>query len=68
MIPRSHIDRHEHIGRGKIGIKGLHKFINWEIFRDIPLILETPKEKESDDQRNLGIVRRMIRIERKFKN
>jgi deoxyribonuclease-4 len=62
------IDRHEHIGRGKIGIKGLSKFINWEIFRDIPLILETPKKNDLDDLRNLRTVRKMMRMERKFKN
>ncbi len=62
----SHIDRHEHIGRGRIGIKGLSKFINWEMFKDVPIILETPKKKESDDRRNLRIVRRMIKMERKF--
>ncbi len=58
----SGIDRHEHIGLGKIGATGLRQFINFTSFKDVPLILETPKKKESDDTRNLRKVRRMIRL------
>lgn len=61
----SGIDRHEHIGLGKIGAGGLSKFINHLPFRDIPLILETPKKKEIDDYMNLRRVRQMMR-RRKF--
>ncbi|NWF97475.1 MAG: deoxyribonuclease IV [Nitrospirae bacterium] len=57
----SHIDRHEHIGIGKIGAKGLQELINFEPFRKIPLILETPKKKETDDPMNLERVRKMIK-------
>jgi deoxyribonuclease-4 len=56
----SGIDRHEHIGLGKIGSRGLRQFINFSPFKDIPLILETPKKRENDDHRNLKIVRRML--------
>jgi len=58
----SGVDRHEHIGFGKIGSKGLIQFIHYPTFRDVPLILETPKKKESDDSHNLRIVRKMIRL------
>ncbi len=58
------IDRHEHIGLGKIGPTGLRQFINFPSFKDIPLILETPKKKESDDVMNLKKVRDMIRHSR----
>ena len=56
----SGIDRHEHIGLGKIGKRGLKRFIQYLSFKNIPLILETPKKRESDDVRNLKIVRKMI--------
>jgi len=56
-----HIDRHEHIGSGKIGAKGLRNFINHSPFKYVPLILETPRKRESDDPRNLKYVRRMFR-------
>ncbi|KAK6090899.1 hypothetical protein P3W45_000144 [Vairimorpha bombi] len=35
-------DRHEHIGRGKIGIEAFKFIMNSDIFENIPLILETP--------------------------
>lgn len=57
----SFIDRHEHIGMGKIGREGLKRFINNPLLRDIPLILETPKKSEDDDKRNLKIVRDLMK-------
>jgi deoxyribonuclease IV len=60
----SRIDRHEHIGSGRIGTKGLQRFISCGPFRDAPLILETPKKQESDDPANLAKVRRMMRMKR----
>ena len=44
----SRIDRHEHIGKGKIGIKGFSFFVNDEYFAQIPMIIETPKENDMD--------------------
>jgi deoxyribonuclease-4 len=60
----SGIDRHEHIGLGKIGLAGLRQFIISGTFSTIPLILETPKQEESDDARNLRAVRKMLRLKR----
>jgi len=57
----SGIDRHEHIGCGKIGSRGLKRFITLQPFGMIPVILETPKIAESDDERNLKKVRNMMR-------
>lgn len=57
-----HKDRHEHIGKGKIGGKGLRQFLTHKNFSDIPLILETPKKAEDDDKRNLKRVRRLISL------
>ncbi|MEW6001431.1 MAG: deoxyribonuclease IV [Nitrospirota bacterium] len=57
----SGIDRHEHIGLGEIGMRGLREFINFRPFINIPLILETPKKSEFDDPMNLKRVRRMIK-------
>ncbi|OGW29758.1 MAG: hypothetical protein A2X59_06600, partial [Nitrospirae bacterium GWC2_42_7] len=55
------LDRHEHIGEGKIGSIGLKKLLNHSFFADIPVILETPKKAEDDDMRNLSVVRKMIK-------
>ncbi len=56
----SHVDRHEHIGRGALGRAALKRFITFGPFSHIPIILETPKEKEGDDRANLLAVRRML--------
>ncbi len=47
------IDRHEHIGLGKIGEKGLAYVIKFANSRKIPLILETPIDERRDDYGNI---------------
>lgn len=42
-------DRHEHIGKGFIGIEGFRNIMNDERFFDIPMVLETPKWLETRD-------------------
>lgn len=44
--PGSRIDRHEHIGKGRIGRKGFAHFVNDPRFCGVPMILETPKGKD----------------------
>lgn len=36
------IDRHEHIGRGEIGLKAFKRILEDERFEEMPLIIETP--------------------------
>ena len=36
------LDRHESIGKGKIGIEGFKRIMNCKHFTDVPMILETP--------------------------
>lgn len=57
----SRVDRHEHLGQGAIGNEGLRTFVAHRAFKEIPLILETPKKDEEDDRRNLGIARSLLR-------
>ena len=42
----SHKDRHEHIGKGKIGLEGFRLLMNDQRFAQLPMILETPKDPE----------------------
>ncbi|GAB4387764.1 MAG: deoxyribonuclease IV [Thermodesulfovibrionales bacterium] len=56
----SRLDRHEHIGMGRIGEEGLRSFLLHRALRGIPVILETPKKSEADDAANLERVRRML--------
>ncbi|XP_041363058.1 probable endonuclease 4 [Gigantopelta aegis] len=41
-IRGSHRDLHENIGKGKIGLKGFSYVMNESMFKNIPMILETP--------------------------
>jgi deoxyribonuclease-4 len=42
----SRVDRHDHIGKGFIGLEGFKGFVREKAFREVPKILETPKEKD----------------------
>ena len=59
----SHVDRHAHIGRGKIGLEAFRYLVNDRRFRKRPMILETPKE-DGDiadmDAVNLGVLRELL--------
>jgi deoxyribonuclease-4 len=55
----SHHDRHDHIGQGSIGMEGMSRIINHPKLRDIPMILETPKDEPSSDAMNLKLVRKL---------
>ncbi|MDA8387415.1 MAG: deoxyribonuclease IV [Nitrospiraceae bacterium] len=56
----SGLDRHEHLGKGRIGTGGLRRFIRFGPFRGLPLVLETPRKEESDDPMNLEAARALI--------
>ena len=60
----SRVDRHDHIGRGKIGIEGFVGFVRDEAFEKVPKILETPKEKDEKgrdwDEVNLEVLRGLV--------
>jgi len=56
----SGMDRHEHIGKGKIGRKGLRQLITHEIFADVPIVLETPKQGDEEDIMNISAVRDLL--------
>jgi deoxyribonuclease IV len=56
----SGVDRHEHIGRGEIGLEGLRNILTQPVLVNIPLILETPKRADDDDRKNLSTVKRLI--------
>lgn len=54
----SRLDRHEHIGCGRIGLEGFRLLLGDPRLRTIPMCLETPKGKGlEEDIRNLAILR-----------
>jgi len=58
----SRVDRHEHIGKGFIGLEGFSNIMNDDRLVRVPKILETPKGKEQlEDIENLNVLRSLIR-------
>ena len=56
----SRVDRHEHIGKGRIGLDAFRFIMRNRRFRKIPKVLETPKGKElREDVINLKSLRRL---------
>ena len=55
----SHVDRHEHIGKGMIGEEGFRAILQHPMLSEKAFILETPYEEEGDDVRNLGTLKRL---------
>ncbi len=54
----SRVDRHEHIGRGQIGRDGFDNVVNDSRLEDIPMVIETPKDEDlQDDIENLTMLR-----------
>jgi deoxyribonuclease IV len=59
----SRIDRHEHIGRGWLGIEPFRLLLADRRFRDVPMYLETPKADKPGidwDAKNLPVLRSML--------
>jgi deoxyribonuclease-4 len=60
----SRVDRHDHIGKGTIGLDGFRPIVRDEAFENVPKILETPKEKHDDgrdwDEVNLQTLRSLL--------
>ena len=57
----SHLDRHQHIGAGTIGLEGFEYLVNHPQLSKIPGILETPQKTDEDDLRNLATLRKMVK-------
>ena len=60
----SHVDRHEHIGKGKIGLTGFKMLMNDERFRRVPKILETDKGPDmKEDVENMNVLRSLVKAD-----
>jgi deoxyribonuclease-4 len=59
--PGSRRDRHEHIGRGEVGLAAFRRILNDRRFRDLPMVLETPKGEDlAEDRENLAVLRSLV--------
>ncbi|MDA1233939.1 MAG: deoxyribonuclease IV [Acidobacteria bacterium] len=48
----SHLDRHENIGEGQIGLDAFRRIVNHPRLRDKPFILETPHDEDGTHRHN----------------
>ncbi|MGH9715682.1 MAG: deoxyribonuclease IV [Candidatus Acidiferrales bacterium] len=55
----SRVDRHEHIGKGKIGAEAFARILRHPLLRGRAFILETPIDKPGDDRRNVAALWRL---------
>lgn len=59
----SRVDRHEHIGEGKMDESAFRRILNHKGFSTLPMVLETPKGEDDEftmDLRNLAALRKLI--------
>jgi deoxyribonuclease-4 len=57
----SRVDRHEHIGKGHIGVEAFRFLVNDKRFWGLPMCLETPKGLDlAEDRENLTLLRSLI--------
>ncbi len=61
----SRVDRHEHIGKGALGLESFAQLLSDDRLAEIPMILETPKGKDSRgrdwDRVNAKVLRKLIK-------
>jgi deoxyribonuclease-4 len=53
----SRVDRHEHIGRGHLGLEPFRLLLNDRRFKNIPMYLETPKGSDGDENWDIANLR-----------
>lgn len=59
--PGSRLDRHEHIGYGKLGLEPFRFLLGDQQLAGLPMVLETPKDKQGHwDRANLAVLQGLI--------
>ena len=61
----SNLDRHEHIGLGKIGKAGFGALLNRKSIINLPIIMETPIDQRRSDSGNLEAVTKLAGIKKR---
>ena len=56
----SRVDRHEHIGKGKIGLEAFRRILNHPMLTGKAFIAETPIDKPGDDRRNVAAMWKLV--------
>jgi deoxyribonuclease-4 len=53
-------DRHEDLGKGKIGLAGLKRFADRKEFKKLPWILEVPSLKKDGGKKNIRVLKSLL--------
>jgi deoxyribonuclease-4 len=57
----SRVDRHEHIGKGQLGLEAFRSILHDRRFRSVPKVLETHKGPDmKEDRENLAVLRGLL--------
>ncbi|SHO50418.1 deoxyribonuclease IV [Desulfopila aestuarii] len=57
----SRVDRHEHIGKGMIGLEGFRHLVNDQRFATMPMTIETDKGDDlAEDRENIAVLRSLL--------
>jgi len=57
----SRVDRHEHIGKGHLGLSAFRLLLNEPRLKEVPMVLETPKGPDlAEDVANLAVLRSLL--------
>ncbi|MFB0509024.1 MAG: deoxyribonuclease IV [bacterium] len=56
----SRVDRHWHIGEGKIGKQGFRNIVNHPLLKHLPGIMETPRMNDKEDLKNMKTIRSLV--------
>jgi deoxyribonuclease-4 len=56
----AHIDRHEHIGLGKIGVKGMSAILKNRKWKGKPIIMETKEDSVRNNLDNLRVALELV--------
>ena len=71
----SRVDRHEHIGAGCLGLEPFRRIVNDRRFRNLPMLLETPKAPgkatgaivvDPLDEKNLNTLRGLVKSKQRL--
>jgi deoxyribonuclease-4 len=56
----SKLDRHEHVGKGSIGLEPFRRLLNDPRLSHAAFIAETPIDKPGDDKRNIAALKKLV--------
>lgn len=57
----SKLDRHQHIGRGTIGLEPFRRLLNHPRLASAAFIAETPIDEPGDDRKNVAALKKLVR-------